>query len=1063
MKLFNALILIYLLFSLPVGLYAEDILVLTETKSVSGETVRLCKEVYRSGNGQLLYPQFFMTVPGKSVLDMFPLSNESQNQYVLFTLSMSGLLQNKYNDGFYYIHLENGITRDIKYFLTHPDWQIIKVYPYKKGEQLHFIVFEGKESEHISLGRALLFDLEDDKFIQTYDSEIPLPFDPDKICPLGDSGMYIVGKSGYLGIPQFCIVDTFLKMSRPLVLDELQKEYSIYDIAFFENQFLVMLLSFWDDSEQSGKKSEVYVIDTKSWSCITEPMSLLGAGTTNKSNIFVSNGGFWISTESPEDGFGYLTFARWNPVDGWNKELEYSFSGVEYGWIVSIQPQKEMAGVAFGNRIELMGKPFQKSWVGKLDKQVTYLGWLSDNRLIIGSGGKLYYLDITDLSIKEWLTINSGWVSNILPLPSNIELPTPIDENKISIEKIQFQESLAGKETRAVLLNENSPNPISWSVSFLSNPVKWLSWYQEHGLNNDILYLTVIPYHQDWKDLSAWLRIEPILSETANNDVLQPTTKYLHVVLNKKIANPRKVLWIWGQNISDSFRDSKDPRGLKALGDLLAGLPFQFEHEEMSEPSIQNLLPYFQIAVIEAIAIANGVITIKDMLNYVSDGGNVLLLGDYWPQGDPHFFNYWLSSINAYYNPKQRVDGVFPVETNDILTSCWKDFSITGGGTLKCIPITKTIFPSTNHDIKNMKQVAFLTRSYGYGKIAILAGRTPINTQNLVNPLNRVFALQLFQWLSQADTNYADVDGDGLEDLLEDRNQNGVYDIGETHPLKCDTDRDGIPDGLEDLNHNGIWDTDETDPTCEDSDGDNIWDGADVQVILAPNKVIISRLDPANAPAEGGNLIFIQGRNFSTDTQFCFGTRPSPLVRILSPEFAMAVAPEYPINRGGKTFVYAIRGSDQTTMSPKKPFIYEPKNEVIVSMSSITDEKTNNVIYGGVRFEIIPPSKKYLQRVNILLRISKTSSPQIKPITKDKNCNITLNRIKDDWCLLKVEIKKERLMRNPIIFDIYTSEQIESEEPVKQFKPEIIKIWAETLFNGKFIVKFEDKTLVPQE
>jgi hypothetical protein len=63
-----------------------------------------------------------------------------------------------------------------------------------------------------------------------------------------------------------------------------------------------------------------------------------------------------------------------------------------------------------------------------------------------------------------------------------------------------------------------------------------------------------------------------------------------------------------------------------------------------------------------------------------------------------------------------------------------------------------------------------------------------------------------------------DSDNDGLPDDLEDVNQNGIVDAGETDPNNPDTDNDGLNDGLE-VNTLG------TDPTLTDSDGDGTPDG----------------------------------------------------------------------------------------------------------------------------------------------------------------------------------------------------------------------------------------------
>ncbi len=77
-----------------------------------------------------------------------------------------------------------------------------------------------------------------------------------------------------------------------------------------------------------------------------------------------------------------------------------------------------------------------------------------------------------------------------------------------------------------------------------------------------------------------------------------------------------------------------------------------------------------------------------------------------------------------------------------------------------------------------------------------------------------------------------DNDGDGIPNALEDKNNNGIVDAGETDPNNADTDGDGIEDGVEDANRNGVKDPGESDPTnpCDprkflpscDWDGDGI-------------------------------------------------------------------------------------------------------------------------------------------------------------------------------------------------------------------------------------------------
>jgi hypothetical protein len=73
----------------------------------------------------------------------------------------------------------------------------------------------------------------------------------------------------------------------------------------------------------------------------------------------------------------------------------------------------------------------------------------------------------------------------------------------------------------------------------------------------------------------------------------------------------------------------------------------------------------------------------------------------------------------------------------------------------------------------------------------------------------------------------ADWDGDGLTDVEEDVNGNGIVDVGETDPYNWDTDGDGISDGIEGL-VDSIEDEDSLINALDlDSDGDGIPDGVE--------------------------------------------------------------------------------------------------------------------------------------------------------------------------------------------------------------------------------------------
>ena len=103
-----------------------------------------------------------------------------------------------------------------------------------------------------------------------------------------------------------------------------------------------------------------------------------------------------------------------------------------------------------------------------------------------------------------------------------------------------------------------------------------------------------------------------------------------------------------------------------------------------------------------------------------------------------------------------------------------------------------------------------------------------------------------------------DRDGDGLPNDLEETTC--------TDPDDPDTDKDGIPDGVEDANQNGVVDSGETDPCSsdlEDADADGFSDNAELAAYSDPN-------NPVSMPGDT-NLVFHAGYNqlsFPAETMY---------------------------------------------------------------------------------------------------------------------------------------------------------------------------------------------------
>ena len=117
-----------------------------------------------------------------------------------------------------------------------------------------------------------------------------------------------------------------------------------------------------------------------------------------------------------------------------------------------------------------------------------------------------------------------------------------------------------------------------------------------------------------------------------------------------------------------------------------------------------------------------------------------------------------------------------------------------------------------------------------------------------------------------------DTDDDGLPDSIEDSNDNGIVDPGETDPLIPDTDGDGVLDGQEDSNGNGIVDPGETAPLNPDTDGDGALDG---QEDSNGNGIVdVGEADPLNPDSDGDGLtdgyeINVGGTDPTSQTPLC--------------------------------------------------------------------------------------------------------------------------------------------------------------------------------------------------
>lgn len=98
----------------------------------------------------------------------------------------------------------------------------------------------------------------------------------------------------------------------------------------------------------------------------------------------------------------------------------------------------------------------------------------------------------------------------------------------------------------------------------------------------------------------------------------------------------------------------------------------------------------------------------------------------------------------------------------------------------------------------------------------------------------------------------ADSDGDGLADVVEDKNRNGIWDAdaGETSSFIADSDEDGVSDFYEVRADNQYDAGYDTDPLGTDSDGDSLQDGAEDTNGNGVLEVYLNETDPLSSDTD---------------------------------------------------------------------------------------------------------------------------------------------------------------------------------------------------------------------
>ena len=712
--------------------------------------------------------------------------------------------------------------------------------------------------------------------VQSTGGETPLGLAPRFVFPLRTRSFLTVGVAESGGLVLMERADPALQVSegpRPIADGSHPADQRHLAAAALapEEGFLWVLFSALEMGEAGpAPESWLYAVELGSTLPPGTPLAIPGIAAAGFQPLSVGpDGHCWVATRTPGTDFGRVTRVSLAP-SGLSETLSLSFVGVEQSLSVVASPTASQVLVAVDSRVQCIEHDKNATGFTTYDAPIALARWMESGP-VIAEGNRLHRVSLPGCVAETTLAFQSGWVADFAEIPA-ASLPLPdadadgIDDDterrrqtrpdqadsdgdgipdgsdpfpgapspqlKVGAEVV-FPYTAVGRQLRALPIESLGAPDAQWQIDFDAEALPWLRVHPRNFRGSGQAYMGVDPERFDPAGVTSGT-IQVSLAGKPKGNRPGYAAAYSPATVHIRVEAPRDplrtILWLWpAAEGTPGFRDPSDPQGLRALGDLAAGFPWHFSHVEHFGP-MSGTLDGYSVVVIGARAAAEGVLTQKALFDYLSDGGAVLFLGEHLEGEHYRDLGTWLAPLGAKIGMNTPVNGSMMADTAQELLRHWRSFMIEKGCAITAAAGDGVIIPvdaTAQESPGALMSLAFLARAHGYGRIALLAAPTPLDTKSLQGPENQAFALDLLYWLSRAGYAVDDRDGDGLLDATEDRNDNGAVDGDETNWLDPDSDGDGVPDGLEDTNRNGSVDKGETDPRTPDTDGDGVQDGAD--------------------------------------------------------------------------------------------------------------------------------------------------------------------------------------------------------------------------------------------
>jgi len=720
-----------------------------------------------------------------------------------------------------------------------------------------------------------------------------------------------------------------------------------------------------------------------------EPVEIPGMAHGSEDPLLaVGETSCWVTTRTPGSGFAHAVRVT-RTEGGLAKDIQVDLANVSNPLRMAPEPDGSRVAVVVDDALEIWQGNDRGNVRQTFDQAPVAACWTGAG-LLIGEGRFVRQINPDTAETIRSVALGSGWVmfmetlENLLQPSVQAEPPAPLPG------EILFRAETAGQAVKAFRVGKDVPRGTPWQVSFDRGRLPWLVIHPIQGLAPGVVYMGVDP------GLYAPENADTGLLSVSMTHYSRPYPICLRVLPPAR-ADVRRILWIWPDEAGGiSFRDISDPRGLRRLGELLAAPPHLFAHRETTVP-VTEPLEKFTVVVLDASAAARGAVTRQALLDYVLHGGSLLFMGRYLPDADPSALASWLQPIQVEIDTHTPFEGVFPSTTDTRVGSHWRDVRLENG----CAVFTDDPASIAVPVAGEARQAALIARSYGRGRIAILAAPGPLTSASQLEAGHRRFAEDLFGWLARAgiDPLEQDMDGDGVPDAVEDKNGNGLVDPGETDYLDPDSDGDGAPDGLEDVNLNGMTDEDGTSPLNSDSNSNGIPDGADPAPLPVAGAPVVTGVSPVECPAEGGLPAVVSGRNFPPDAAVWFGDAQARWVRVLRGSGILVEVPPCTSPNGGDVAVRVRGESSGLEAALPSAFHYTPLSRAVIVLHGPGKAgKKNEMRHGTIGIHLEMPQQVQSGQVVLLLKAEPSdglvweepavsNAPDVRVVTRTTQMN----------------------------------------------------------------------------